>query len=55
MISFVGLAGGSFVNLQNADKIKMVETKTRKAERPLKFKKLIPIYKTETKHLMIAL
>jgi len=54
MIAFMGLAGGSFLNIKAQDKMKIDQIKTRKTIRPVQFKKMIEIEKIETKHLLIS-
>jgi hypothetical protein len=52
MFSFVGLAGGSFMNLQTSDNVKM-KSKSAQYEKPLQFKKMVKIEKIETKYLLM--
>lgn len=53
MISFMGLAGGSFLSIKAKDRAKMDQVKHRTIDRPVRIKKIMEIEYIETKPLLL--
>jgi hypothetical protein len=53
MISFMGLAGGSFLSIKSQQEVKMDQVKHRTIDRPVRLKKIMEIEHIETKPLLL--